>query len=77
MSASLALFTQLLHDVAQQRGEVQANLRQTAAILGQSRQLGEDARRIHGEVTEAITQAEHTLAQTRKRLGPGGTVPVV
>jgi hypothetical protein len=67
MSASPKSFVQLLLDVDQQKGEIQATLQQTAALLDQSRQLGEDARRIHIEVTEAIAQAERTLAQIREQ----------
>ncbi len=65
MSDALKLFMQLLLDVEQQKGEIRASLQQTAALLDQSRQLGEEARRIHTEVTEAIAQAEHTLTQVR------------
>ncbi len=49
MSASPNSFVQLLLEVHQQKGEIQATLQQTAALLDQSRQLGEDARRIHTE----------------------------
>ncbi|HEX8530715.1 MAG TPA: hypothetical protein VF646_11865 [Cytophagales bacterium] len=66
----------MLVSAAQQNEEVQANLRRTAALLEQSRQLAEDAQYIYGEVTEAIAQAEHTLALTRKRLHPGSSGPV-
>ncbi len=65
MSASPKSFVQLLLDVEQQKGEIQATLQQTAVLLDQSRQLGEDARRIHTEVTEAIVQVGRTLAQVR------------
>ncbi len=63
MSASLELFVQLLRDVERQKEEIQAGLQQAAALMVQSRQLAEDARRIRTEVLKAITQAEHTLSQ--------------
>ncbi len=54
MASLHKLFIQLLLDFDQQRKEMQEGLRQAQSTMSQSRQIGEDARRIHAEVLETV-----------------------
>jgi|GEM_PF-2612741 len=68
MSTTPESFTRLLLHLEQQHREMQESLRQSRIIMARSFQIGEDARRIHSEVAEAVVESQHNIAMAQRTL---------